>query len=109
MSFKKEHKNTTTDQKLNGRISKQELDQKKKTKREKNYKETTANWSLKQSFEFLFSSFLRCEDQFAVPISSLEDEPQRIIMRSCVAAVCCASAQMSSKAAKTRPESAPLW
>ena len=30
MSFKKEHKNTTTDQKLNGRISKQELDQKKK-------------------------------------------------------------------------------
>ena len=49
MSFKKEHKNTTTDQKLNGRISKQELDQKKK-KREKNYKETTANWSLKQSF-----------------------------------------------------------
>ena len=48
MSFKKEHKNTTTDQKLNGRIFKQELDKKKK--REKNYKETTANWSLKQSF-----------------------------------------------------------
>ena len=46
MSFKKEHKNTTTDQKLNGRISKQELDK----KREKNYKETTVNWSLKQSF-----------------------------------------------------------
>ena len=47
MSFKKEYKNTTTDQKLNGRISKQELDQKKKKKkREKKYKETTANWSL---------------------------------------------------------------
>ena len=35
MSFKKEYKNTTTDQKLNGRISKQELDQKKKKKNEK--------------------------------------------------------------------------